>query len=123
MTLNVQTRELENFAKALENPRIDDAIGNAFYNSLDDTIADDARQNHRFTNRTFLTERSIYTEVDGNIGSVFVPIVPETNKVGVEYVQYLVNYDPFLDIAFDNEIGNFVKQFERDLREEINELY
>jgi hypothetical protein len=119
----VNTRELEEFARALENPRIDDAISNVFYNSLDDTIGDDARKNHAFTNRSFLTERSIYTEVDGNIGSVYVPTVPESNAVGVPYVQFLVNYDPFLDIAFDNEIGNLYKQFERDLREEINELY
>jgi hypothetical protein len=119
----VNTRELENFANALKNPMIDDAINNVFYNSLDDTIADDARENHAFTNRTKLTEQSIYTEVDKMVGSVFVPIVPESNKVGVHYVQYLVNYDPFLDIAFDNEIGNFVRQFERDLRDEISEIY
>ena len=43
--------------------------------------------------------------------------------MGVDYVQYLVNYDPFLDIAFDREIGNFTKQFEKELYEELNEIY
>lgn len=119
----VNTRELEDFVNALENPRIDDAINNVFYNSLDDTIADDAKKNHAFTNRSGDTQGSIDVEVDGAIGSVFVPIEPESNRVGIHYVKYLVNFDPFLDIAFDNEIGNFTKQFERDLREEINELY
>lgn len=119
----VNTRELEEFANSLESPRVFDAIDNAFYNSLDDTIADDARANHRFTNRTGDTEKSIYTEVDGDLGSVYVPVVPEANKIGIPYVVYLVNYDPFLDIAFDREIGNFRKQFEKELYEELKEIY
>ena len=121
--LKVDLRELENFTNALSSPQIDDALNNAFFNSLDDTIAESARKDHAFTNRTGLTEKSIYTEIDGNLGSVFVPVVAESAKVAVPYVEYLVNYDPFLDIAFDSEIRNFVSQFENELREEINELY
>ena len=121
----VNTRELEDFANALDNQiGIDNAINNAFYNSLDDTIADSARKDHAFTNRSGTTEKSIYTEIDKNLtGSVFVPIIPETNKVGVSYVEYLSNFDPFLDIAFDSEISNFTKQFEKELFEEIKGLY
>lgn len=120
----VDTSELERFANALENTKgIDNAIGNAFYNSLDDTIAESAKRDHKFQNRTGLTQRSIDVEVDGSLGSVFVPIDPEPNRVGVEYVQYLVNYDPFLDNAFDKEIRNFTKEFEREIFEEIKELY
>ena len=117
--LNV--RELESFSESLNS--FDDAIDNAFYNSLDDTIAEDARKNHAFTNRTGDTEKSIYTEVDKDLGSVFVPILPESNKVGIPYVKYLVNYDPFLDIAFDRKLGSFRKEFEKELTAEINELY
>ena len=117
----LDVRELEEFVNSLDG--LGDAVNNSFYNSLDDTIADDARKNHAFKNRTGDTEKSIYTEVDKDLGSVFVPIVPESNKVGIPYVKYLVNYDPFLDIAFDRKQGAFVRQFERELTAEINELY
>ena len=121
--MRVDVGGLEALAKRLESPAFDDAIQNAFYNSLDDTVADGARMGHAFTNRTFLTERSIYTEVDKNVGSVFVPVQPEADKVGVHYVEYLVNYDPFLDIALDKNINKFSSQFEKELADELEEVY
>jgi hypothetical protein len=98
--------DLRKFVNRLEKTdKVLGAIDSAFYNALDDNVADKARnivaRDHKKTG-TML--RSIYTEVDKSFGNVFMPLENEGGLIGFDYFEYVHDGSPAHEIPI-GEVG------------------
>jgi len=85
MAVHFDISELDKFTRRISNTKaFKKRVENAFYNSLN-VISIRAKKVHKWKNRTGLLQGSIFQEVSGLVGSVFVP----TDRV--PYAEWIYN--------------------------------
>ena len=88
--VRINVKEMVRFSKKLGDTKLLERIYNNAFEDMLDELAALSKNNHEFESRTFLLENSIFVEVQGKKGSVFVP--PEI----VSYAGAIYDgYEPF----------------------------
>lgn len=136
MTIRIDAHELDELVANLRDGRkLAKVAENALFNASQ-VIATSAKKKHLFISRSFKLENSIFTEVKGLKSEIFVPI---DGSLGVAYAGWINagerttstggtaiwnngKGDPFIEKAFIRDEKKFIKTFQDDLVEGIEDF-
>ena len=136
MTVKIDAHELDELVRNLRDPKkLAKVTENSLFNASQ-VIATSAKKKHFFTSRSFKLENSIFTDVKGLKSEIFVPI---DGPLGVAYAGWINEGsrrtstgktaiwnngkgDPFIEKAFIRDEKKFIKTFQDDLVEGIEDF-